>query len=379
MDNLYYPKVVYLIKKHLMKKAFTLFMISLVTLSIKAQIEKGTMSLGGGALIQKQWSEEAGRNGHNIGLNPSASFMLSDRLLVGGAIGTGVFSNNGNSDWGNFFQPEIRYYLTPQAAKNKYFIGAVGGFDITEFGDATYGFNAGLNRFVNESIALEAIASYQFVREVPNPFTLSLNFRSFISKEARAEWKKNGIRTFQRGDWLVGRSIAEINFIADQFVLNLSPLAAYFLNERLAVGAEINAFTSLNDNNSFAQFSGLTFTPFTRLYLTDAKRWRWFAEAGISYVRTTGRVEDAFTSINYSFSTRGRVGANVFLTQNLALELFMEGNYYFGTNLNVDYVEPTIITPGSPFPREDFKSFLSDRRFELSGGVALRFFIGGKK
>lgn len=357
-----------------MKEMITIFMISLIALSIRAQIEKGSVSLEGGALIQNQWSEFNALDGTNIGFNPSASFMLSDRLLVGGALGVGIYSNNGNTNWGHLVQPEVRYYITPQSDKNKYFLGAVGGFDITEFDNSTFSFNAGLSRFINESIALEAIASYQLNREAPNGLLLSLNFRSFISKEVREDWKENGIRTFHRGDWMIGRSIGLVGYVLDRIQLQLSPTAAYFLNERLAIGAEVNAFSSIHTEDNTIPISSLTLTPFARLYLSKPQKWRWFSEIGISYNRANSKVGDSFTSTSYSFSTRGRLGTNIFLAPNLALELFVEGNYYFGTNLDLEYVEP-LNSPNSPFPREDFRGFLSDRRFELSGGISLRYFI----
>lgn len=136
-----------------MKRLSTLLIISLVigTTHLHAQTEKGTLMLGGAASFQSS-------DGSSLFVfNPNLGVFVKNRFAVG--LQTTIVASDGVSAWA--LGPFARYYFGGNE-KGKIFgqvsLNISGGDGAGTFFGA--GLTAGYAFFLNQSIALEAAASY---------------------------------------------------------------------------------------------------------------------------------------------------------------------------------------------------------------------------
>jgi len=139
-----------------MKKLLVLFvMMSAATIS-KAQIEKGTILLGGGAAFTSAEGESS------FFINPNVGFFVVNRIAVG--VNASLFTAGGSTTWS--FGPFGRYYFGNNES-GKPFGGL--GFGLSGFdgGDTNFGvgLTAGYAIFLNRSIALELAAHYDRISD----------------------------------------------------------------------------------------------------------------------------------------------------------------------------------------------------------------------
>ena len=172
-----------------------LFVATIILFSqaaLTAQIEKGVTSLGGAATFEnsKFTSSYSTSKSNTLSISPSYGRFISDRIMVKGRLNTllanttidnkGIYNDNTDYKLNTkllSLEAETRYYFNP-TAKWKFFGGvSLGG----TFGNSEYttllnnsinshsnskieGFDysifAGVNRFLNNEIAVEATIGY---------------------------------------------------------------------------------------------------------------------------------------------------------------------------------------------------------------------------
>ena len=346
---------------------FALFFLS--PLLTNAQIKKGMHSHQ--LFFQPSFDFEESSQVLSVPLQYSFAAMVSDHFMIGGSLAAVGELYQGNVVGGIALGPAIRYYINPASQRNNYFVGAdaiFGGssFDeiiISQDGIAdAFNFNVGLNRFLNPNVSLEARANYSLRTDAfaPDVFSIDLGLRLFMDQEAR-EGHRTAVGTFEEGTVLLGVSNAQISFTSEVYDMSLAPNAAYFLNDRLAVGVGLNARIAAvrgNDNNT----SFLSIAPFTRYYFTSAGHVRWFGQVGAGIGLSTTNIVSLSEELKIKSTTyqmNARFGSNIFLTPHLALELSIGPSYFYGEST----------TNNDQFPKS------IDRSIRLVGEIGFQFFL----
>ena len=146
-----------------MKNIFT-FLILLVSMtSLSAQIQKGTVLLGGTVAFQNISVEGSGVT--IVNLAPTAGFFLSDRFALGASLGMSLLVNNGGNFTSFGLAPYARYYFNG-SGKARFF----GEASIGISSDKSEGFDAlntlqlglalGADFFLNDNVAIEGSLGY---------------------------------------------------------------------------------------------------------------------------------------------------------------------------------------------------------------------------
>lgn len=136
----------------------------------------------------------------------------------------------------------------------------------------------------------------------------------------------------QKGNWLVGASIANIghNFKSETFTLDITPRAGYFISDNAVIGAQTQLGVDIYSGGESWRY-GLA--PFVRYYFPEgsAPTHRWFGEAvvGIAGSSDEDSEGDAILSRIYGVSA----GYAHFVASNVALEGMLN---LIRSNANVD-------------------------------------------
>jgi hypothetical protein len=171
-----------------MKKC-TLFVLALLFATTAfAQLQKGTVLLGGTVGFNNYYSEEDGYT--IINLTPSAAFFTSDRLALGGGVNVSVITNGGANQTVIGVVPLVRYYFNG-AGNIRYFGQGNLGFQNQKSGGFSEGYlvvglGIGADFFINDRVAIEGILGYSRTQAFDGggSNTLGLNFgvAAFIGK-----------------------------------------------------------------------------------------------------------------------------------------------------------------------------------------------------
>ncbi|MBL7802741.1 MAG: outer membrane beta-barrel protein [Saprospiraceae bacterium] len=173
-----------------MKKC-TLFVLALLFATTAfAQLQKGTVLLGG-TVGFNNYSEE-GDGFTVINLSPTAAYFTSNRLAVGGRVNVAITTGDGLNQTVIGVAPLIRYYFNG-SGNTRYFGQGSLGFQnqqVDGFGTSFWelGLGVGVDFFVNDRVAIEGVLGYsrtQGFEEFDGGFnTLGLNFGvvAFIGK-----------------------------------------------------------------------------------------------------------------------------------------------------------------------------------------------------
>ncbi|MFM7636447.1 MAG: hypothetical protein ACKO5W_01100 [Crocinitomicaceae bacterium] len=108
--------------------------------------------------------------------------------------------------------------------------------------------------------------------------------------------------------------------------LTIAPTAGLFLVENMGIGASVG-FSSYNykaNGSSINSGSSIFISPFTRYYFTGNA----FGQFDIPL--------DLSKNSNYDFGTKMKIGYDLFLTDNVALEPSVYAGFYFGRNPTID-------------------------------------------
>jgi hypothetical protein len=161
----------------------------------------------------------------------------------------------------------------------------------------------------------------------------------------------------KKGSWMIGGSgaLRQSRFLdrtgkfssffkAESLFLN--PELGYFVTNHWMIG--VSASMSLTQNTFMGinpqeiTYESYTLEPFTRLYITPKRRFKLFYEGSIGgSVSKQKGVFNAPDSVRRQtgFSIGNAIGADYFLTDNIAIEGFMNYNFYNRLNLGNSIVE----------------------------------------
>jgi len=108
--------------------------------------------------------------------------------------------------------------------------------------------------------------------------------------------------------------------------LTIAPTAGLFLVENMGIGASVG-FNSTNykvNGTSVSSGSSIFISPFTRYYFSGNAFGQFDIPLNLS------------KNANYDFGTKMKLGYDIFLTDNIALEPSVYAGFYFGRNSTVD-------------------------------------------
>ncbi|WP_227411545.1 hypothetical protein [Cruoricaptor ignavus] len=124
----------------------------------------------------------------------------------------------------------------------------------------------------------------------------------------------------QQGNWTVGSDLVNMRF-TNGFALSLQPRAAYFIQDRWAVGAHVGVDVQKVNGESDTQ-TNWEIAPFTRYYFTSSqidsmlRNGAFFGEAliGVGGVNSSGG--DTTNGFVYGIGA----GYSYFITENVSVE-----------------------------------------------------------
>lgn len=147
-----------------MKNLCALLLLLAFAANLSAQIQKGTVLLGGTVGFNNVSEEGEGLTSVNV--SPNAGFFLSDRFAVGTSLDFVLVASDGESSTSFGLAPFARYYFN-DSGKSRFFGQAKVGFQTGEtdfFEESTaliFGVGIGADFFLNDNVAIEAILGYQ--------------------------------------------------------------------------------------------------------------------------------------------------------------------------------------------------------------------------
>lgn len=177
--------------KKLTLQLLVLFFICLSASFSQAQVSKRQWMVGGSAYISPEKLI-------NIQIKPTAYYLISNKFAVGAIINFGYANGENGYSLNSYFVPTVRYYFGK--SRTQPFLLAGYGIsqylsvfnDNTEYNHNNFSFygggGLGLSHFVNNNIALEAIAGYS-----NSPITIysswffNLGFQIFLTPRKHEE------------------------------------------------------------------------------------------------------------------------------------------------------------------------------------------------
>lgn len=162
-----------------MKQLSTFILLLLTSFSLSAQLEKGTILLGGMAGINNISSDGDGIT--VVTIAPSAGFFLNNRVAIGAALDLGFAFSDGSNSSSLGVSPFGRVYFNT-SGNNRFFGQAELGIQSSKSGDSdannifNFGVGVGADFFLNDHVAIEGFLGYSRLNYLEDsPFDLSLN------------------------------------------------------------------------------------------------------------------------------------------------------------------------------------------------------------
>lgn len=129
-----------------------------------APIQKGNWMVGG-SLGSLGYSFEG--KSFNVNVNPRAGYFVSDGIAIGASVNAGITTVKGADNvWTYGVAPFARYYFPEGASATGRFFGqgelGIAGSSIGKNADLAFGIGAGYAHFITKSVALEAVAGYNY-------------------------------------------------------------------------------------------------------------------------------------------------------------------------------------------------------------------------
>lgn len=265
--------------------------------------------------------------GKDIGLSleeTKAGYFVSDRLLVGSALGF-----DQRDDF--FAQPFVRYYFGNKWAKWRPYTEIHAGLDFnTRKLINNYGGKLGIERMLKPNTLLNIDVGYEhFIPEERDRIKLSANLNTVFGG---AFGKRAAQQHFKRGTLTLEGQLMEISAFRSEHSnigqFNISPKAGLFLSNRFMAKASLDLSYSLFDfsrgteerkANAFSAEAGLGL----RYYITTNRLFNFFAEADMSFRYTNDRTEIGnFSSKTTTTRLKGDIGlgTSVFLNKSTSLD-----------------------------------------------------------
>ncbi len=182
-----------------MKNVYALLLTLAVVSNVFAQTEEGVWMVGGNININ------TGDNATTVDFTPSAAFFVMRNLAVGGNI-TLSFSKLGDNKLTRFgVGPMTRWYFGKNSNVKPFAHGEFGIVSLkteTPSGSSTenglqYLLALGLAGFLNQNVALEALAGYDHVKlsdfEGDGGFAFRLGFQVYLRPRQAVQQIKSGL------------------------------------------------------------------------------------------------------------------------------------------------------------------------------------------
>ncbi len=324
-------------------RATLLIFFSLYSLISFGQLQQGTWLLEGTGNWNIELSNDYSYTSYDI--SPSFGYAISNRWMLG--TGLGYFHSDYNNDAENVnfrsnyytFSPFIRYYFSKPEKSLKTFAALEGNIFLqedkstTRFGtvditSTNYAARAmvGADYFITSSIALEGTLRYLIdFPQGSNPnhyigYRLSLQF--FLQNQT--ETPINTGIALAKGAYYIAYNPFTVsaswnyNGPYHDYNIEFNPTIGYFLTDRWVLGTGV--LLGFAKQNSI-----IDITPFVRYYFgTQGARFQPFATFS-----TSTRFQFADKSSEPSFfnlDANGGIGADFFLTRNVALEGLLQFN-----------------------------------------------------
>ncbi|WP_116125458.1 outer membrane beta-barrel protein [Lewinella sp. IMCC34183] len=260
-------------------------------------------------------------------------YVLHPRWVAGAGVSVGGTSSGG-FDAAVALSPYLRYYLINRP--NLLLFGEAS----TALGLGSEGFNtsdyvplrAGVQFPVATNVLLTPELTYT-VGPGANRLAATFGIDLLLGRNNRPDERATG--SFAAGDLLLGGQLASLSLQRNYYAGVLSGGGHYFLSPRFAVGAGLTLqqsrftsdFNAPSGDNVYRQTQiggGLS----ARYYLNQERHLLWFLEAGGTYGRRSDK--SPFTPDTDSYSELGllgRVGAHLFVRDNIGLEITPELRY----------------------------------------------------
>jgi hypothetical protein len=308
---------------------------------LNAQIEKGTTFLSGGIQMVENLGNSSSFNGNSLSLNPSFGRFITDKIMIKGRLESAIYNAFGNDYGGveSYYKstrfsvlPELRYYFNPKA-KWQYFGGVSAGitamnydskFNELNYKGSSLGFTGsifgGVNRFLNNEIAIEGKLGYSFSsRQQPDVLAISHNsqaigldvsFNSYVSFSPKKEGNLEGL--IEKGRTVIGGRLAINNFTGqtpfgrrEGSYAILDAEYGKFVKKGLLVGGKTHiGFDGGYGSTANASLYSQYFYPISNRFMLHAK----------------GELQYNFAPNNNYLSLKGSLGATYFLSKNVALD-----------------------------------------------------------
>lgn len=291
------------------------------------QTEFGTSTFSGNASINKELTK--GNTYTNFSINPSAAYAIANGFFLGinPSYSYTSFSNNGRS-YSFGIDPFLRYYILNKKERWAWFIQANYTFYRSRFRfnqiestDDSQSFSGGFghNYFLNSHIAIEGILQYRY--------------NKYKERDDRNVFYYAGLRFFLppvphdtnliigKGTKLIGLDInggwANIGE-TDNFYFSIYPTLGFFITDHLVLGSSL--WLAFADENSIFEPQ-----PFARYYFGNLNnKIRPFLYAGLN---TRFQFADKSTESSFfNLDVNAGIGADFFLTRNVALEGLLQFN-----------------------------------------------------
>ena len=170
-----------------MKQILSIALFCLISFAANAQFNKGCVMLGGTAGYNKN-SVEGEDAGSEFNLSPTVGYFFTSKIAVGAGISFSSYSISGESASTYAINPFGRYYFAGN--EKSAFFGQV-GLALLKIGEDLNGtgfqVGAGADIFLNESVALEGVLSYQSAKIEEAKFSnFGVNFgiQAFLHRDA---------------------------------------------------------------------------------------------------------------------------------------------------------------------------------------------------
>ncbi|MDN3705537.1 outer membrane beta-barrel protein [Myroides ceti] len=135
--------------------------------------------------------------------------------------------------------------------------------------------------------------------------------------------EKVGTKPIQQGNWMIGGSLGSLgySFEGENFNINVTPRAGYFISDGIAIGLGVNAgLETVKDGDNIWNYGVM---PFVRYYFPEgaSSTGRFFGQGEIGISGSNGGTSDT------SFAFGIGAGYAHFISQNVALEAIAGYNY----------------------------------------------------
>lgn len=337
----------------------------LTSLSLNAQLQKGGKYFNsafanfGGLETPSYLTNNSDLGGSSLFLSPlydefsllaapEYGVFVSDRLLLGGGLLGGYFSNFEDDVILARLIPFVRYYFNPQANNTHFFSELEFDFATRVFnGESDYGLGGdisfGLTHFLGDGLALDAFLALRDddLREGELPLRLFAGTSlSIYFQQGQWAGRKAAEAGFKAGSWMIGGSTSGFTWETTEngnLGFSIRPNVYYFVGDYLAVGAGVGFDFQRRKLGSLQKvtFAEILLSPQVRFYLSETgSRYQWFVAGGAGFLIEESRFKsDIPTTFPSKESARSYelglgFGLNTFLTSNVALELGPNLRYF---------------------------------------------------